>query len=88
MSNHPLNGPARFEEVPGRDHWWPAVFRRRTAADFLDRATGDVVETDAANEFTLTVSNPVESGSLRGFRVSQLEEGGTWAESLSPFDRV
>lgn len=73
---------ARFEEVPGQDHWWDEAFKSPSVAAFLDdnlllRRRGDPpFEALGDDTFTLTVSNPAESGSLKGFGVLSIEEGG------------
>jgi hypothetical protein len=68
---------SRFKEDSEKGHWYPDVLKNPTTDSFLDKVTSDkVLSLELRPEFTLTVTAPHESGSLRGWRVHQLEIPG------------
>ncbi|KAG0145246.1 hypothetical protein CROQUDRAFT_46087 [Cronartium quercuum f. sp. fusiforme G11] len=74
-----------FEGVPNQKHWFDDVFKSSSVRKFID----EQAQKDKRNPhpeslphngfvslpFTLTVSNPTESGSKEGFRILMLRQG-------------
>lgn len=77
-----------YREDPGQPHWYPSVFNNEQVRDFIRT----VLEREPANlqppvpsepiSFTLTVSNPTESGSLHGWQIYQLVTPGRLAKLM------
>ena len=68
---------SRFKEDSEKGHWYPDVLNNPTTQSFLDRVTStEGVSPDITPVFTLTVTTPHESGSLRGWRVRRLKTQG------------
>jgi len=62
-----------FLENPGEGHWYPDVLSQDPVQGFVDAATSPSSETDKRIEnFTLTVSDPLASGPLNGWKIEQL----------------
>ncbi|KAA1474811.1 alpha/beta-hydrolase, partial [Dentipellis sp. KUC8613] len=67
-----------YHEDPGEPHWYPKVFANDHVQGFLDSVLVKLQapETWPTKGFTLTVSNPAESGSLHGWRIMGLHVPG------------
>ncbi|TFY66824.1 hypothetical protein EVG20_g4262 [Dentipellis fragilis] len=66
-----------YHEDPGESHWYPKVFANDHVQKFLDSVFElQGSEASPTKGFTLTVSNPAESGSLHGWRITGLHIPG------------
>jgi hypothetical protein len=75
----------RFEEDPGKGHWYPDVLRNPITQCFLDKhLASEATKPPLADFFCLTVTAPQESGSLRGWKICQLKVPGRYSEMCSP----
>lgn len=67
-----------YQEDPGQPHWYPSVFDNDQVREFmrsiLESESGSLSLASQATSasFTLTVSNPSESGSLHGWGIRSL----------------
>ena len=67
----------RFKEDSEKGHWYPDVLKNPAIESFLDKVTSNEASGRVITpEFTLTVTNPQESDSLRGWRVHHLKIPG------------
>ncbi|KAK4694170.1 hypothetical protein P7C70_g8782, partial [Phenoliferia sp. Uapishka_3] len=70
-----------YSEVPGAGHWFDGVFDSPLVKTFFDSlfAKNATLPTKEDFEFTLTVANPDDSGSMNGFKIVELEIPGRLA---------
>lgn len=68
-------GTVQLDEVTGKDHWWPTVFRERQ--DVIDQIYSLPLDPGTRPQrFTMTVVNPHEAGPKYGLRILELEHVG------------
>ena len=65
----------RMREDKNKLHWYPEIFQTDDVQDFIDRAF-DRQASVVPESFTLTVVNPLTSGSLFGWRIDALKVRG------------
>ena len=66
-------------EIPGKDHWWDAVFHETKVMEFVNRVLdgpGRTWEEDRKDGFTMTSGNPDECGTRAGIRIVEMETPG------------
>ncbi|KAF8876046.1 hypothetical protein CPB84DRAFT_1838726 [Gymnopilus junonius] len=61
-----------FREDPGEGHWYSHVLQNPAVQNFLDDVVSSSRKSDASDAFTLTVTIPGESGSLKGWKINKL----------------
>ena len=62
-----------FCEEPGKDHWFPSVFKSAQVKAFLDSVLSEERPSHRrSHTFTLTTVVPAETGSLHGWRTLKL----------------
>ncbi|KAL5532933.1 hypothetical protein ACEPAF_4707 [Sanghuangporus sanghuang] len=78
---HGLN--VTFHEDEGQPHWYPNVFESEQVRSFLQGALDSKIQEQHRSsepvEFTLTVADPVRSGSKNGWRIEELVVPGRLA---------
>ncbi|KAL5490095.1 hypothetical protein ACEPAI_4928 [Sanghuangporus weigelae] len=78
---HGLN--VTFHEDEGQPHWYPNVFESEQVRSFLQEALVSKVQEQhpfsESFEFTLTVADPVRSGSKNGWKIEELVVPGRLA---------
>ncbi|KAF8626190.1 hypothetical protein AX15_005070 [Amanita polypyramis BW_CC] len=67
---------ALYQEVQGKGHWYPSVFRNDVVALFLKRILLNPSTTVTSRKFMISVASPIECGSVRGWRVEELLVSG------------
>ncbi|KAF8502452.1 hypothetical protein JB92DRAFT_2740590 [Gautieria morchelliformis] len=79
-ANISMSSYISFIEEPGAPHWYPNVLNSPNVQTFLSAALEDESRPPAwANQLTLTVAIPSESGSFHGFTIRELEIPGRLA---------
>lgn len=75
----------------GQPHWYPEVFESEQVRSFLEEALSSEVQlrgpTSNVSEFTLTVADPVRSGSKNGWKIDQLLIPGRYPHLLLELHR-
>jgi len=66
----------RFHEDANRGHWYPSILDNKDVEKFLDLVASTRRLGSGVTEFTLTVSIPSDSGSLRGWKIESLSVPG------------
>lgn len=68
----------RFEEVPGKPHWWDGVLKMDSVQNAMDELLNAELDPYAPVHFSLTTLWPSESGSLRGWMIIETETPGRY----------
>lgn len=60
-------------EVPGKPHFWDAVFREEPVASIIEELVASPrADISSESRYTFTIIWPSESGSMRGWQVREL----------------
>ncbi|KAK4049678.1 Vacuolar protein sorting-associated protein 11 [Microbotryomycetes sp. JL201] len=73
------NSSATLSEVAGEGHWFDSVLNSKEVNQFVSDIVNGHISRQEFSEFTVTTVNPDETGSVRGFRIRQVEVPGRLA---------